>query len=533
MLSLPVELEGVTGPCPHCQNTLTAPPLAQYMAPQHYEEYPSYEQEFYAEAQNENVLEETAGWGNQQYEQPTYQDAGLVNQPMTQEWMQSPYGEPQNEIAQDYVPQQGEIPSWAQPGYDPQDPRALPPPPTAYDGGPKSVSLPVAPYPSTVAEKNGRAWLLKFGLLAGVVGVGVAAYVMTHPPKVDVAPYIPPSHVPLAQLEPTQPATPPTIAGNEPRALPPVQPLAVDPVSPGSPKETPMQSAEPPPDKPLVDLVDPPAATGGSAENVAKTPSSTDPQTEVRPAVVDTPATLPEIPVSTGAAAGREVDSNVLAEPRSALKEFLAAPNWKERLKYTQHAEKMQSQMQEYYTSHADGPVKADSIDYLTSHLTPDGKNRFHLFQVFTGEGSGFPVSVEMMDGGFKIDWRSFVEFKDLLLPKYFEKYSAEPATFHVVMRRSHYFGTDVPDQEKKICFVVEPPIAGYSNNVWVDKSNGDMLSKLGERVDWSNLSYPVVTLRWVKEKNGTAYVTIMGVVSDNWRSDSTSSDVVGMPTNK
>lgn len=213
-------------------------------------------------------------------------------------------------------------------------------------------------------------------------------------------------------------------------------------------------------------------------------------------------------------------EGSVLEEPRAGLLAFLNAPNWKERLKYTQNSRALEAQMEEYYQHHADGPVKTDSIDYLTTQSTPDGNGQFHLFEVHGKDGFGYPVSVEKMDGNFRVDWRSFVEFKDLLLPKFFEQYSPESATFHVQLHRAHYFGSDVPNQDRKLCFAVEPPIAGFLNYAWIEKMSTDIISKLGPRAEFGATSYPIVTLRWIKEKDGSAYVVLTDIVADNWRSD-------------
>ena len=39
-------------------------------------------------------------------------------------------------------------------------------------------------------------------------------------------------------------------------------------------------------------------------------------------------------------------------------------------------------------------------------------------------------------------------------------------------------------------------------------------------RAEFGQTSYPIITLRWVKESNGTAYVIFENIRSDNWRSD-------------
>jgi len=66
----------------------------------------------------------------------------------------------------------------------------------------------------------------------------------------------------------------------------------------------------------------------------------------------------------------------------------------------------------------------------------------------------------------------------------------------------------------------VEPPVPGYSNYAWVSDNDLELITKLGVRAEFGQTSYPIVTLRWVKETNGVAFVVLEKIRSDNWRSD-------------
>ena len=307
---------------------------------------------------------------------------------------------------------------------------------------------------------------------------------------------------------------------------PPSAPKNVAPIAP-SPAPSPVAETTPPAPEssPL-----PPDADLPTAEAPIPDPPPTEVVApEIQPAVAETPGSSllsdPKLestppPVAKIVPEETPADPAVLQEPRAALQAFLAASGWKERLPLIQNGEALRPIIEEYYANHSDGPIKADSIDFLTSQPTPDEKGVFFLFQVQVHDEHGFPVAVENMQGNYRIDWRSFVEFKDLLLPKFFERYSPDPATFHVVLKRSHYFGSDVPDQEHKLCFSAEPPVPGFQNYVWVSDDSQALITKLGVRSEFGQTAYPVVSLRWLKEKNGTAYVLLDDIVSDNWRAD-------------
>ena len=236
----------------------------------------------------------------------------------------------------------------------------------------------------------------------------------------------------------------------------------------------------------------------------------------------ETPAT-PKAPEVLGAIVSPQptvgTPDESLEEPRAALKSFLDARNWQERAKFIQQAERLKPVMEAYYSTHPDGPIKVTSTDYLTTQPAPDGKGRFHLFSVECSPGPAFPVSIEAKENGWLVDWESFVEFKDLALPEYFKQSSDQPQTFHVMLHRAHYFAKDVPNQDQKLCFIVEPPIAGHVNYAWVNKDNQALLAKLGRRADFGAISYPIVKLRWVKEGD-VSYVMLDDIIADSWRSD-------------
>ncbi len=493
MLSLPVEMEGVVGPCPHCQTTLTAPPLVE--SPE-YAEYYYAHQQAYAEATS--YAEANVTFEPPAEVTPVWQETPAAQQTFAPVWPTQPFPAaapeqvnydyaaaaqwaPPTSSASNFLPLEG-LPSTVNPFLESQ---TAPPPASA------STSMPL--------HETRKSPLLKLALAVGLVGLAAGVY-FTLKPKTEPdsqANYLPPAHVPLSPEEAAK--------------------LAAEPL-PVPPPTAPIPGSEQPPTAPVPPPIPVAPPTAAEIETAPKAMPLEQPLVEP-PTAPPVAKVIPETPVVSTP----ELEQpSLLEEPRTALKAFLNARNWQERAKHTQYADALLKDMKTYYTEHADGPVQTDSVDYLTSQPTPDGKSRFHLFQVHTGEGLGFPVSVESMDNTFKVDWRSFVEFKDLQLPKFFEKYSSQPTTFHAVLHRSHYFGSDVPDQEGKLCFAIEPPIAGYTNHVWVDKSNAHIISKLGERKEFGYVSYPVVSLRWVKEKDGTAYVTLFEIVADSWRSDAT-----------
>lgn len=479
ILSLPVELEGVTGPCPQCHSNITAPPLQTHAA--------------------------TLGMPAAV---PTFPPVPIPTPEIQNAPTQTPVLPalpPQQFLPPAPVP----IPTWMD--LVGESPASVDTPENE-----NQITLPQAP-PSEKTPQS-RVWILRLGLLAGIAGAAVGIYLLFNPPSGGSAPVTP---------------TPPIAGPAIPETAPP------PPVVPEVPEILPTPSGELPPDEDLPG-VSSPVIPRLESPAVSPLPDSTPPAADPPSTQIDTPEIrraqiqpTPGLLIEANPASAAPLESpnplepsdtppapSILQEPRSALESFLAAPNWQQRLPMIQHADKLRPQILDYYTSHSDGVVKTDSVDFLTSQPTPNGSEVFYLFNVQMHGGHAFPVAVEKMQGTYRIDWQSFVEFKDLLLPAFFKTYSTEPASFHVVLERKHYFGTDVPNQDRKLCFSVEPPVPGYSNYAWVSDNDLDLITKLGVRAEFGQTSYPIVTLRWVKETNGVAYVVLEKIRSDNWRSD-------------
>ncbi len=487
MLSIPVALEGITGPCPYCQATMTAPPLVQS------QEYADY---YYA------------------HQASTAQPAPEINDPAPSQWDSPVAWTTPAPTTAPMVEQNFPVPAAASWGAE-----FASQPPAPHAGAPlvPFIPAPAEAYEHPRQPSSQRSPLLIVGLTIGVLGLaggGMAYWKLKHAAPAVAAPYQEASHVSLTTEEAAELMAQTSAQPSAPLSAP-VAPLdTAEPSAPPSPPEEPVTPASA-----LPAHVGIPHALPMPPAPVPRIIRDEEPSTTVTPAALATPSAADRTDDPL-APSPELAQPSLLNEPRAALKAFLSAPNWQARAKLTQHGENLLQEMRDYYANHADGPIKAASIDYLTSTTTPNGKSRFHLFNVDCGNDHAFPVSVESMAGGFKVDWRSFVEFKDLQLPKFFEKYTTQPATFHVVLHRTHYFGTDVPNPERKICLTVEPPVPNYPNTVWVDDNSTDLISKLGDRAQFGSTSYPVVSLRWVKEKNGSAYVTLYEIVADNWRTD-------------
>jgi hypothetical protein len=204
-----------------------------------------------------------------------------------------------------------------------------------------------------------------------------------------------------------------------------------------------------------------------------------------------------------------------------ALKKFLAAKTLPERLPYTLGADLMQPLMERYYSRAPDGPVVVDRIQFVRMDPNPElgsGKHCIFSLENKTWDFS-VPVMLEEKDGGFKVDWVAFVEFKDRLLEKFFKTYQdGEPCYFHVGIIRHHYFEDGIPNLDHKDAFRVSPaPPNPFNAFAFLDK-NSKLADELRDRMPWETHVWAVVGLQW-KKLGSQQWVELSSVPQMHWYS--------------
>jgi hypothetical protein len=202
---------------------------------------------------------------------------------------------------------------------------------------------------------------------------------------------------------------------------------------------------------------------------------------------------------------------------------FLKASSWEERLKFTMLPEHVADKGRTYYESNPDGVILVDEIHYLRHAARPEVGNGLHcVFVVFSrGWGEdGFPVMVEVKGGEARVDWLTFVEFKDNMLAQF----SANPSIegkwqFHVMLRRCHYFDDDVPNVEEKDCFEIGPPMPTSSPIYAFTDRVSQLARELSTTITWDKqVTWGIVELEW-KKTNGHQWVELTAVPQLNWYS--------------
>ncbi|HEX2749402.1 MAG TPA: hypothetical protein VHM91_15440 [Verrucomicrobiales bacterium] len=308
----------------------------------------------------------------------------------------------------------------------------------------------------------------------------------------------------------------------------PASPLSETRILPSRPAVLASAEEIPPPSE---EMPLPPPASTAVARNLSATPTPaasvpvSDPSDDPG---VKTPARA-SAQATEMSAAEKEIRKVVpvkdnLEKPGTALIRFFAATTWQERLKYSLAPEKVKPLMEEHYKTFRDGPVIPEDIQLTRIEGTEeDGERKYYAFVVFLPEcENGIPVSVEDTKNGCLVEWCSFVEAKDQTLAKFCKTYQKEPKTFRVLVRRSHYFENDVPDQDRKECLEVVAPDTAGPFHVWLEKDSAACTRYFSkaERSRWDISTMMVISCQWEKTAKGVQYVRLREVVADSWHPD-------------
>ena len=208
-----------------------------------------------------------------------------------------------------------------------------------------------------------------------------------------------------------------------------------------------------------------------------------------------------------------------VAEGMQVVRRLVGARSADEVLPWIDGAGAQEAAVRSYYAKYPPRPMTDAVIEHAHSGTIPATGAHAHIFNVLsTTHPLGFPVSAEATPDGYRIDWPSFIQWRDRWLQRFAESPSDEPQELYVVLRRTHYFNDDVPDLENKLAFRVSSAIPEDEGVVaFVDK-NSDLGQSLSEMYGWRVLYFPVVELQWVRTSPEARHVRLNRVVRPTWR---------------
>jgi hypothetical protein len=199
-----------------------------------------------------------------------------------------------------------------------------------------------------------------------------------------------------------------------------------------------------------------------------------------------------------------------------ALRKFLAAPNWKERLAWSRPASNLEERMAAFYTKNADGPVPHENI--VESKETT---GNFVEHTVIMEGGARRVALVEKTPKGPRVDWAAFVGAGEMGWSQFMEERPVLPVAMRVMVSDGFYYENQFGSPRLLKCLELRcvsepgtPVILGYierDNTIaqqiefWLKQSNGAALPLILKLKYPSNAPSPKQV--WVSE-----------IVSQGWQ---------------
>lgn len=331
---------------------------------------------------------------------------------------------------------------------------------------------------------------------------------LKEPPAVDEKPLAEPQKA-LLTAEDKKPTPSPLPANPAPPIMPTTAPT-VQPVTPADAGSV-VEVRKPVP-QPAGLTPSAPGTSPSVPGSLVEVPAKTDPQMADK---------SPDAAVVASASIRLDEVTDEAKPAAEALKKFLQANSLQERLKYTLAADLMRPIMERYYGNNPDGPILVDALALVRFDPKPQIGGGAHAVFGIESKAWEFPVPVmlEMSGGSFKVDWLSFVEFKDRLLEKFLQGFQEGAARFHVGMTRIHYFEDKVPNASanKDAFRISSAPPNPFASVVFVDRES-DLGRELRDKIPWGAQVWAIAELEWARL--GTqSWVNLTAVPQLNWYS--------------
>jgi hypothetical protein len=208
-----------------------------------------------------------------------------------------------------------------------------------------------------------------------------------------------------------------------------------------------------------------------------------------------------------------------ISDAQKVVRQLLSARSLDEVLPWIFDSKTLESTVSEYHSRHPLQPLNDVVIEHQYSGVIPATGSKAHIFNVLDpAHPLGFPVSAEDTPDGYRIDWQSYIQWRDAWLRRFLDSKSSDPQTLFVVLRRTHYFNDDVPGLEDKHAFKVTSAVPGDEGAVAFVEKNSAIGRSLAELYEWRTLYFPVVELQWVPSGKESRYLRLNRIVRSSWR---------------
>ncbi|MGV3661609.1 MAG: hypothetical protein ACO1TE_15585 [Prosthecobacter sp.] len=264
-------------------------------------------------------------------------------------------------------------------------------------------------------------------------------------------------------------------------------------------------------------------AESAKAEAAAKAPAPPPPTSMIVPEDLPPPVTSGNLvfrpaggDMTTAAQTPAIPTENLarLAAGEDMVRQFLAAPNWRQRALTVRDQLRVAPLMSIYYSKNSDEPVRFDSLVEPTE-VPP----RFSEHTVVFEGGGRRTATVEHTSNGARVDWESFVGAGEMAWSNFLEARPNAPTLFRVLVSPAGHYENSFGDPEAIKCYslrsITEPGakvVYGY-----MDKQN-PQVKEIDYWLERSNEAVPMILrLRFPPDAPVDFQVWIQQFVQPGW----------------
>jgi hypothetical protein len=238
----------------------------------------------------------------------------------------------------------------------------------------------------------------------------------------------------------------------------------------------------------------------------------TEAQTQPAPIEIQIPELKPE---PAPAKKPEPVKASTAAE--TLLRAFLDAPDWKTRSSHVLFPDKVRPEMETYTQKAPDGPTAFKSISVQNSYTDRNSGNTLFIFGVLTGaQPTGIPVAVSETPDGWKVDWQSFIEFRDDLFKAFANGPAGQTGRFHLIVSRPPTAPSSNPGNEHFASYLLDPPLPGRQQTAYVRKSS-EIHATLSAATANGAVFTPVLEVAKRNSPDGKTYLEIVSILANDW----------------
>ncbi|WAC19375.1 hypothetical protein OVA24_19285 [Luteolibacter sp. SL250] len=265
----------------------------------------------------------------------------------------------------------------------------------------------------------------------------------------------------------------------------------------------------PPP--PSIPSINPPA----SDPNPTPTADPAPPAAPAGKAAAEPPPK--ESPPSADAPAPKE-PTKVITAAETTLRAFLEAPDWASRSTYVLAPESVRPKMEAYAKDNPDGPTPFESFAVKHSQVDEETGSTLFVFQVEApGTPGGIPVAILETPKGWLVDWESFVEFRDDQFKHFTEGPVDLKGDFHLIVTAPQGPPGTAQENENFAGFTLAPPLPDRQRTAFVRKTS-PAYQQLKEATADGRIFTPVLEVAKRNAGDKQSYLEILSIKATDWR---------------